>query len=160
MLLNAACVDNGDDRLFYRECCTKSLDNLLDALNQERQALNVIENMYVPSLIEITMGWYGHQGATGDTMSQIQQSLPHFAYSKMPTSMDYRYVTEDVPYGLIPSAAFLEQMGFSHTAHTALADVLCAVCNRDFYKEAYSMEELGIAGMDRDRIMEYLQTGV
>ena len=159
MLLNAACIDNQEDRLFYRECCTKSLDNILDALNQERQSLNVIDGMYVPSLVEIVKGWYGHQGAEGDTMTAVQHSLPHFAYSKMPTTMDYRYVTEDVPYGLIPTAAFLEQMGLKHTTHTALIDVLCAVCGKDFYEEAHSMEELGIAGMSQDGVMEYLRSG-
>ena len=35
MLLNAACIDNEEDRLFYRECCTKSLDNLMDALDAD-----------------------------------------------------------------------------------------------------------------------------
>lgn len=42
MLLNAACIDNEEDRLFYRECCTKSLDNLMDALDAERRNLNVL----------------------------------------------------------------------------------------------------------------------
>lgn len=160
MLLNAACIDNQEDRLFYRECVTApSLDNLLDALNAERQSLNVIDGMNVPSLVQIIKAWYGHQGAEGDTVSELQHSLPHFAYSKMPTTMDYRYITEDVPYGLIPSAAFLEQLGFNHTTHTALANILCAVCGRDFYQEARTMEELGIAGMDRAQVMNYLKSG-
>lgn len=160
MLLNAACIDNQEDRLFYRECVTApSLDNLLDALNAERQSLNVLDGMNVISLVQIIKDWYGHQGAVGDTVSELQHSLPHFAYSPMPKTMDYRYVTEDVPYGLIPCAAFLEQLGFPHTVHTALADVLCAVSGRNFYQEARTMEELGIAGMDREQVMNYLQNG-
>ncbi|MEJ8728497.1 NAD/NADP octopine/nopaline dehydrogenase family protein [Flintibacter sp. HCN-6482] len=161
MLLNAACIDNKEDRLFYRECVTApSLDNLMDALNKERQSLNEIEGMNVPSLVQIIQSWYGHQGAKGDTVSELQHSLPHFAYSKMPTTMDYRYVTEDVPYGLIPTATFLQQLGFRNDVHTALANILCAVCGRNFYQDAYTMEELGIAGMDRAQVMSYLKTGI
>lgn len=161
MLLNAACIDNQEDRLFYRECTTApSLDNLLEALDKERQQLNVLDGVYVPSLVEIVKDWYGHQGAVGDTMVELQHSLPHFAYSPMPKTMNYRYVTEDVPYGLIPCATFLEQMGFKHKLFSALADILCAVCGKDFYKEARTMEELGIAGMDINRLLEYMETGI
>lgn len=159
MLLNAANIDNEEDRLFYRECCTKSLDNLLDALDVERRNINVLENTEVRHLNNIVLEWYEHQGAKGETVSEIQKSLEHFGYSPMPKTMDYRYVTEDVPYGLIPSVEFFKQFGFPYTVHKALVDVLCAVCARDFYKEARTMEELGIAGMNREELMRYLETG-
>lgn len=159
MLLNTANIDNKEDRLFYRECVTSSLDNILDALDAERCALNEIEGMKILHLADIIKDWYGHQGAKGDKVSELQHSLPHFAYSKMPTTMDYRYVTEDVPFGLIPSAEFLKQLGFDYTAHKALVDVLCSVCSRDFYKEARTMEDLGLGGMNRTEVMNYLRNG-
>lgn len=77
----------------------------------------------------------------------------------MPKTMDYRYITEDVPFGLIPSVEFFKQFGFEYTVHKALVDVICAVCKRDFYKEARTMEQLGIAGMDREQLIRYLETG-
>lgn len=159
MLLNTANIDNKEDRLFYRECVTSSLDNILDDLDAERCALNVIEGMSVPHLTEIIKEWYGHQGAKGDSVSELQHSLPHFAYSKMPTTMNYRYVTEDVPFGLIPIAEFLKQLKFNCTVHKALADVLCSVCARDFYKEARTMDDLGLSGMNQEEIMCYLENG-
>lgn len=54
----------------------------------------------------------------------------------MPKTMDYRYITEDVPVSWIPSVEFFKQFGFEYTVHKALVDVICAVCKRDFYKEA------------------------
>lgn len=159
MLLNAANIDNQEDRLFYRECCTQSLDNLMDALDEERRGLNVLHNTEVPHLTDILRSWYTHQGAKGETVTEVQHSLTHFGYSPMPKTMDYRYVTEDVPFGLIPSVEFFKQFGFKYTTHKALVDVLCAVCARDFYKEARTMEQLGIAGMDREQLMHYLETG-
>lgn len=159
MLLNAACIDNEEDRLFYRECCTKSLDNLMDALDAERRNLNVLGDTDIPHLTDIIRDWYAHQGAEGNTISELQHSLPHFGYSPMPKTMDYRYITEDVPFGLIPSVEFFKQFGFEYTVHKALVDVICAVCKRDFYKEARTMEQLGIAGMDREQLIRYLETG-
>ena len=126
MLLNAACIDNEEDRLFYRECCTKSLDNLMDALDAERRNLNVLGDTDIPHLTDIIRDWYAHQGAEGNTISELQHSLPHFGYSPMPKTMDYRYITEDVPFGLIPSVEFFKQFGFEYTVHKALVDVICA----------------------------------
>ena len=150
---------NEEDRLFYRECCTKSLDNLMDALDAERRNLNVLGDTDIPHLTDIIRDWYAHQGAEGNTISELQHSLPHFGYSPMPKTMDYRYITEDVPFGLIPSVEFFKQFGFEYTVHKALVDVICAVCKRDFYKEARTMEQLGIAGMDREQLIRYLETG-
>lgn len=159
MLLNTASIDNAEDRLFYRECVSSSLDNLMDALNKERMSLNSISGVNLLSPVEIIQSWYTHQGAVGDTIVQLQHSLPIFAYSKMPTSMDHRYITEDVPYGLIPIASFLEQLGLDHQVHTSLANMLCAVCGRDFYKEARTLEQIGIEGMNAEKLMKYLETG-
>ena len=160
MLLNAANIDNKEDRLFYRECSSSpSLDNLLSWLDQERLALNTLPDMHVLPVAEIEKVWYEHQGAAGNTATEILHSLKHYAYSKMPTSMDYRYITEDVPFGLIPCAQILDALGLEHKIHTALTNVLCAVCNRDFYQEARTLKDMGIEGMGRDRLMEYLRYG-
>ena len=159
MLLNAANIDNQEDRHFYRECCTQSLDNLINVLDAERMALNAFGNTNVRSVTQICKDWYGHQGAKGDTLREVHYSLAHFSASKMPTTMNYRYVTEDVPFGLIPSVEFFKQFGFSYTTHKALADILCAVCARDFYQGARTIEQLGIAGMSREQFMEYLKHG-
>ena len=137
----------------------KVRQNALSFDDAERMALNAFGNTNVRSVTQICKDWYGHQGAKGDTLREVHYSLAHFAASKMPTTMNYRYVTEDVPFGLIPSVEFFKQFGFKYTTHKALVDVLCAVCARDFYKEARTMEQLGIAGMDREQLMHYLETG-
>lgn len=160
MLLNAANIDNEEDRLFYRECTTSpSLDNMMDALNEERVQLNKLPNMNIPSLVEIIRNWYGYQGAVGDTVVELQHSIPHFGYSPMPKTMNYRYVIEDVPYGLIPIAEFLGKMGYKNTIHAALANVMCAVCNKNFYEGAMTLEKMGIDGLNIDQVMKYLETG-
>ena len=159
MLFNAASVDNKEDRLFYRECVTPSLNNIIAGLDKERCSLNSIKGMHIRTIPQILTEWYGHQGAQGETMCEILHSLKHFAYSKLPTEMTHRYVTEDVPYGLIPSAEFFEQLGLEHPLHTALANVLSAVSARDFKKEARTLKDIGIDGMNADQLMHYLETG-
>ena len=160
MLMSSASIDNGGEgRLFYRECVTSALDNILEKLNEERMNLTRIPGVLLPTLPQILQRWYGYQGAEGETVSELLHSLPIFAKSPLPETLDHRYLTEDVPYGLIPIAEFMEDYGFDHTMHTALATVLCGVCGRDFYQEARTLEQLGIKGMSLERLLEYLETG-
>lgn len=160
MLMNSASIDNGGEgRLFYRECVTPALDNILSKLNEERMNLTQIPGVELPTLPEILQHWYTYQGAEGEKVSELLHSLPIFAKSPLPTTLDYRYITEDVPFGLIPIAEFMEQYGFEHTVHTSLVNVLCAICGRDFYREARTLEQLGIRGMSLERLLEYLENG-
>ena len=161
MLMSSACIDNGgENRLFYRECVTPALDNILDKLNEERMNLTKLPGVKLPTLPQILQHWYTYQGAEGEKVSDLLHSLPIFARSPLPTTLDHRYITEDVPFGLIPIAEFMDQYGFDHTFHTSLANILCAICGRDFYKSARTMDQLGIRGMSIERLMDYLDNGI
>jgi len=76
-----------------------------------------------------------------------------------PSSMKSRYITEDVPYGLVPVA---------HLAHRFSVDIpiidatirLASVVNQtDYYKEGRSLQELGIADLSQKELAEILQEG-
>lgn len=50
----------------------------MDALDAERRNLNVLGDTDIPHLTDIIRDWYAHQGAEGNTISELQHSLPHF----------------------------------------------------------------------------------
>ena len=162
MLLNAANIENREDRLFYKEGVTPALDKLIAATDKERMSVNdLLPNTRVRSIPEITLDWYEYQGGQGDTLVEIQHSLVPkiFFQSMMPKELNHRYITEDVPFGLIPIAAFLEQLGLSHTAITSLANILSVITGRDFYKEARTMKELGIENMNAEELARLFEEG-
>ena len=159
MMANLSNINNQEDRLFYRECFSQSVQNILDVLEAERMQFNCIPGLKVTTLWEMVAKWYNYQGAKGSSLRELATSAPFYAHSKMPTSINHRYLTEDVPYGLIPIEELMEQLALPHKATSALVQICCAMCGTDFYKEARTLEKLGLKGLDSKQMMNYLASG-
>lgn len=159
MMFNLADIDNEYDRLFYRECFTPFVQNFLDELDAERLALNKIPGMNINSLNAIFKRWYTYQGAKGEKLQELASSNPIYDYSKMPTSLQHRYITEDVPFGLIPIEAFMKQYDTPHENTTALIRICSSVLGKDFYQEARTLEDMGIKGLDEIQLTNYITHG-
>lgn len=159
MLFNITNVDNKKDMLIYHEGFTPSVGNIVSQMDKERMGLNKLDNFKLEPLSQIIGGWYAHQGAKGDTISEIQSSNPIYKWSKLPTSINNRYITEDVPYGLIPMYKFLEKFGLPHSTMKAVADLCCLATNTDFYKEARTLEALNLETLDEKQLINYVTYG-
>lgn len=73
------------------------------------------------------------------------------------TSLEDRYVTEDVPYGLVPYTLLGEQIGISVNTIRAMATIGCAATGRDFWQEGLDMEAVGLAGKNEKEILDFLE---
>ncbi|GAH82382.1 unnamed protein product, partial [marine sediment metagenome] len=63
-----------------------------------------------------------------------------------PSSMESRYVSEDVPRGLVPTALLANKFNVPAPLLNAIIDLASALNGRDYRKEGTSLEELGVAG--------------
>jgi len=73
-----------------------------------------------------------------------------------PCSLNDRYITEDVPYALLPMEGLAGKLGVDVPFISALLTVGSVVCRQDFRKAGRTMEKLGIADMDKAQLMEYV----
>ena len=76
-----------------------------------------------------------------------------------PNDINSRYLTEDVPYGLVPWAAIAELIGVPMPLTNGFIDIINVVHEKDWRKEGCGLDELGIAGMDKDTLLRYVNTG-
>lgn len=76
-----------------------------------------------------------------------------------PNALTSRYLTEDVPYGLVPWAAIAELIGVPMPLTNGFIDIINVVHEKDWRKEGCGLDELGIAGMDKDTLLRYVNTG-
>ncbi len=76
-----------------------------------------------------------------------------------PESIESRYITEDLPYGLVP----MSELGEKLSVPTPLIDAIITlggyVCDRDFRAEGRTLESLGLADMDADGLLTYVEGG-
>jgi len=76
-----------------------------------------------------------------------------------PSSMKSRYITEDIPYGLVPVAGLAYSYGIDIPIIDATICLALAINGADYYGEGRSLGELGIADLSRDELDKILQKG-
>ena len=146
MLGNQARLDAGERFQFYGAGITPSVARVIDAVDRERMVLAQAFAVDVPAM----RGWlaesYGVKN--GDLYGMIQQlQRDVFKDSPAPDSLSGRYLTEDVPYGLVPCVELGRLAGVPTPVSEALTTVASAALGRDFRSEGRTLERMGLAGL-------------
>jgi opine dehydrogenase len=76
-----------------------------------------------------------------------------------PSSMRARYIVEDVPYGLVPVGLLARQLGIATPIINAVIEMASVINEVNYWEEGRSLEELGIAGLDRGKLKRLLEYG-
>ena len=78
-------------------------------------------------------------------------------YWSMTDKMDYRYLTEDVPYGLVTWASFGDLVNIDTPSIDACIQISSVLLDRDFKSEGLTVEKLGFGGMTVKQVVDYFQ---
>ena len=158
---NAGRVESGDSYKFYAEGVTPAVARLYEAINAERVAVAAALGASVPSLADWFERVYGVRGATlVDTCQQLTyNSDGPYQATGTPKSLDHKFITEDVPTGLIPMSALGAAARVGTPAIDALVEIVRAMTGNDFAAEARTLERLGLSGMDGPQIRRVVEQG-
>ena len=104
---NAGKIDRGESYKFYAEGVTPSVARLYEAINAERVAVAAALGASVPTLEDWFDRVYGVRGADLVETCQLLTTNSDGPYQATgtPKSFDHKYITEDVPVGLMPMSA-------------------------------------------------------
>jgi len=76
-----------------------------------------------------------------------------------PSSMKSRYIIEDVPYGLVPTAQLARKFNVATPIIDAIIELVSVINQTDYRQEGRSLDELGIADLSSDELKRVLQQG-
>ena len=79
--------------------------------------------------------------------------------SKGPSSADSRYLTEDVPMGLVFFASLGKALGVPTPIAEALINIASAVGQTDYWKTGRTLERLGLGGLSAAELRAYVEHG-
>jgi len=160
---------SGGEFYLYREGMTPAVARSFEALEKERLAI----------LDRLGLKLYHYAGLDargynlGETVEECRDCILNTSMDaafgagsieagiqmKGPASMQDRFITEDVPYGLV----FLSTLGQLLNVPTPVSDAtinLCGAINRaDYWGQGRGVDELGLGGMSIDRLKSFLETG-
>lgn len=152
MLLNVNHINYGNDLLFYHQGLTRSIGEVIEQMDRERVSLNNYAPLDLRPLSDYVVKWYAHQGVRGKTVFEYAGKAEIFRWSYLPKTLEHRYLTEDVPYGLIPMLRFAEFLGAQTPTIRAMTDLSVAITGKDFYGQCRDLNQLGWDGLSKDEL--------
>lgn len=162
MLLNAGWIeDTRGDFLFYREGITPAVGAVAEAVDAER--MSIAQALRIPTVPFLETfyraGLTTAEGrASGSISFACSVSAPN-ARVKSPSSLDNRYIHEDVGYGLVPMTALARLAGVPTPTMDALIQVASEVMQIPFAERGLTLDKLGLAGVKPEALVRYVLEG-
>lgn len=158
---NAARIETGGGYKFYGEGVTPAVANLYEAVDQDRLAVARALGAAVLSLQDWFERVYGVREAT------LVETIRRLSYdddgayvdNRAAKTLDHKYVTEDVPTGLMPIASLGRAAGVKTPAIDAVVAIAQFQLGRSFEREERTLERLGLAGLDGTGIVKIAREG-
>jgi len=160
---------SGGEFYLYKEGMTPAVARVYEALERERLALL--------DRLGLQLHHYGGLDAKGyhlgETLEECHDRILNTSMDaafgagsievgiqmKGPRSTQDRYVTEDVPYGLVLLSTLGRSLGVPTPICDAVVD-LCGTINRvDYWTEGRGIDQLGLGGMSVEQLETFLETG-
>jgi opine dehydrogenase len=155
-LLNAERIQQGESFDFYAEGVTSLVAATLVAADAERMRVARAYGVEVCSLRGWIAAAYGHRG---DNMLAAVSGNPAYAGIKAPTTLQHRYLLEDVPTGLIPLLELGRIAGLVLPTLRSLVDRARAVLGGERWQRPRTLEALGLAGLGTRAIRTLVERG-
>jgi opine dehydrogenase len=158
-LLNGARFENeGEAMFFYKDGVSPTVAKLIAKLDGERMALLQALGYRAQSDPETSV----EQGyAASSDYYECYAEGPGFVQFRSPDTLDHRYFHEDIGLGLVLYSKLGEVLGVETPAARAFVAIGSQISDVDYMEENGDvLVRLGIDGLSKEQLLEYLETGV
>ena len=158
---NAARIESGGGYKFYGEGVTPAVARMYEAVDEERLAVARALGVGVLGLADWFERVYGVREPTlVETIKRLSYDEDGaYVANRAAGTLDHKYVTEDVPTGLMPIAFLGAAAGVRTPAIDAVVRVAQTMLGRSFEAEARTLERLGLAGLDARGVARVAREG-
>ena len=141
---------------FYEEGVSPSVAKVIMEVDRERRQIGQALGY---DLCPVHEAFYqAGFGPKGDLWATINGSWM-LTRLKAPGSLESRWLTEDIPYGLVAWCSVGAQYGVETPTLRALVNLGSIVMGFDAWQAGRGVEELGIAEMGKTKLAAFLQSG-
>jgi opine dehydrogenase len=162
MVANIGRLESGGNGYrFYAEGYTPGALKVLERVSAERLAIARVFGVRLPGIHEWLLETYR---LGGDTLAETFKRLTHeptgpYQWTPTPKSMEHKYVTEDVPCGLVAMSALGGAAGVATPVIDGLIALSSAMLGRDFMMEGRNLQRLGLEGKNVEQIARIFERG-
>jgi opine dehydrogenase len=144
MIMNAGRIEseNGNFR-FYGDGMTEAVCSVMEAMDKERILIGNVLGIKLLSTMDDMKKLYNLEGKT--LRETILNNVVYCGHgTDAPTSMTYRYLSEDVPYLLVPVASLAQKLGISTPTINSIIHLASIVNGQNYFETGIGLKELGL----------------
>lgn len=156
-LLNLSyCESTGGAFDFYSTSAMPSALNLVERVDRERMSVAAAMGVRPISLRQWMKRMYG---VDEDTLTSTFRTLAREVYDGIPgpSGPKARYLTEDVPMGLVPMASFGRLAGIQTPVMDLLIEMASLLTDTDFWSVGRTVDKLGLGEMTPRQILAHCE---
>lgn len=146
VLVNARLIDKGSSFLFYKEGISQKTAELHEALDSERVLLAKKMGYTVRSCVDDDNAYYG---ASFKNLHDFSRYSHVHSKIKAPESLDHRFVTEDIAYGLVPLSALAKLYQVPLNNIDSVITLFSTLMGADYHQQGRNL-----AGLTKKMVMD------
>jgi opine dehydrogenase len=154
ILMNAGRVESEKGAFrFYVDGMTPSVCRVQEAVDAERVGVARGFGIELKSIAEKTRLMYR---LSSQTLYELVRENPAYTQhgNDAPREMNHRYLTEDVPYLLVPLSEFGRIVGYPTPVADSIINLANIVNGVDYRAIGLNLEKLGLAGLSKEEIIK------
>jgi len=155
-VMNAGWIDTiGKDFYFYRDGNTLSISKGIKVIFEE---VSKVANAVGVKMIEYPEEDFWKKSAIMSTYARASfDKEGAVARISGPSSVKSRYIAEDVPYGLVPIAKLARQLNVATPLIDSVIQLASVINQINYWQEGMSLEELGIEGLSKKKLVNVVE---
>jgi len=95
-----------------------------------------------------------------EALFNFNQKIPIEQVSIGPRTLKDRYITEDIPYGLVPMSQLGRKLGIATPLINAFIEIASVMNEEDYRKTGRTLEAIGLGKLNKEQIIQFVQEGV
>lgn len=153
LLFNAATIERNDSFWFYRDM-TEQVAEFIEKFDAERLLVGKAYGIDLLSVREWIQ--FAYKNTEGETLCERMRNNPAYHDIISPSTIFTRQLTEDIPTGVLP----IFELGKVAKVNTPLLESMIHICeallNMDLHTNGRSLKNLGLEGMSKEAILNYI----
>ena len=155
-ILNIARIEEKESFEHYRQGISPSVARVLERINDERMAVARAMNVRTQGAREWLHEVYGMDVAESESLYEAIHKQEAYRGIKAPADVFTRYISEDVPMGLVPLSELGRAFGVGAPTMDAIILLADIIHGKDYRATGRNLKSLGLEGMSATQIRDFV----
>ncbi len=159
MIMNAGRIESDLDGFqFYKDGMSDSVCKVMEAMDEERMNVGKALGIELLSTMDDMQKIYQLKGET--LRETILNNPVYCGHGKdSPSSINHRYLNEDVPYLLVPVSGFGRLLNIPTPVIDSIILLAGIVNGKDYFETGVNLEKLGLKELPKEEIIKMVHQG-